>query len=86
MPLTWGTASWTAVLPAGTGLTVLVRVGDTPTPDGSWSSWAAVTNNGKLVDANGNPLKGQYFQYEVILTTADPTATPTLDAISFTFA
>ena len=33
----WGPLSWTAETPAGTGITLIVRTGNTPTPDGSWS-------------------------------------------------
>ena len=83
--VTWDTVNWTANVPAKTKLTVQVRVGNTATPDGSWSSWAVVLNNGQLVDSAGHPVQGQYFQNRVILTTSDATTSPTLSDISFTY-
>jgi hypothetical protein len=74
---TWGTVSWTANLPAGTTLQVLTRSGNTAIPDGSWSAWAAVANG--LVQSPA----GRYLQYEVVLTTNNPTVTPTLLDITF---
>ena len=34
----WGTLAYDATTPAGTGVALSVRTGDTPTPDGSWSA------------------------------------------------
>ena len=34
----WDALSWTADTPAGTGIALSVRTGNTPTPDGSWSA------------------------------------------------
>src|SRR5205814_8093064 len=76
---TWGTVNWDALLPAGTSIQILTRSGNTATPDGTWSGWTAVPTNGGTV---GSPA-GQYLQYEVILTTSDPTVTPTLLDITF---
>jgi hypothetical protein len=75
---TWGTASWDATLPAGTGIQVLTRSGNTATPDGSWSAWVPVANGGTVASP-----PARYLQYEVILTTSDPTVTPTLLDITF---
>src|SRR6185503_2546149 len=38
----WGALSWTADTPAGTGVALSVRTGNTPTPDGSWSGFNPV--------------------------------------------
>jgi hypothetical protein len=76
---TWGTVNWDALLPAGTSIQILTRSGNTATPDATWSGWTAVPTNGGAV---GSPA-GQYFQYEVILSTSDPTVTPTLLDITF---
>jgi hypothetical protein len=73
---TWGTASWIANLPAGTTLIVEARSGNTATPDGSWSSWSAVTNGGTIASPTG-----RYLQYRVRLTTTVPDATPELSEI-----
>jgi hypothetical protein len=78
--VTWGTANWTATLPAGTSLTVMVRTGNTATPDSSWSAWTSVTNQGSI-----SSLSGRYFQYEVIMGTSNLTQTPTLSDIWFSW-
>ncbi|HET7897932.1 MAG TPA: fibronectin type III domain-containing protein, partial [Flavisolibacter sp.] len=72
----WGLISWTATQPAGTGITVSVRTGNTATPDGSWSAFAAVGNGGS-VNANA-----RYVQYRADLSTTDQTVTPVLQDIS----
>jgi hypothetical protein len=74
----WGLANWTANLPAGTTLTIQTRSGDTATPDSTWSDWAAVTNGGTVASPSS-----RYLQYRIVLTTSDPTLTPTLFSISF---
>jgi hypothetical protein len=79
---TWGTASWAASLPAGTTITVQTRSGNTTTPDdGTWSAWTTATNGGALASP-----PGRYLQYRVILTSSDPTKTPVLFDISFTWS
>jgi hypothetical protein len=74
----WGTATWTANLPAGTSMIVLTRSGNTATPDGTWSNWMAVTNGGTVASPDA-----QYLQYMVIFITTDPNLTPVLDNINF---
>ncbi|MEW6554182.1 MAG: hypothetical protein AB1384_07855 [Actinomycetota bacterium] len=61
-PTQWGNVTWDEVVPAGTSVTVEVRTGDVPVPDGTWSGWAAV--------ANGTPVPfgpTRYIQYKVSL-------------------
>ncbi len=77
----WGTATWSANVPAGTTLTVLTRSGNTATPDSSWSAWTAVSNGGSVASPSG-----QYLQYVVILTTTTPGLTADLTSITFTFS
>jgi methionine-rich copper-binding protein CopC len=79
--VTWGLANWTSKLPTNTTLTVQTRSGNTATPDGSWSAWSSVSNGGTIASP-----AGRYLQYQVTLTTTDPTVTPTLFSISFTWA
>ena len=78
---TWGTANWTATLPAGTTLTVMTRSGNTATPDGTWSAWTAVSSGGTVASPSG-----RYLQYSVVLTTTDPTQTADLLSISVNWA
>jgi hypothetical protein len=76
--VTWGLASWTASVPAGTTLTVETRSGNTATPDGSWSAWVAV-GNGQAVSSP----PARYFQYRVRLTSTSTSLTPVLYDITF---
>ncbi len=68
----WGNVDWAADEPAGTSIDIQVRQGDTPTPNGSWTTFAAVMN--------GGPVEGssQYIQYRAILTSTDDTQSPRL--------
>lgn len=77
-PRSWGAATWTAVTPAGTGLQLLQRQGDTPTPDGSWTSFTTIPSNG--ADIGG---VSRYIQYRADLSTSDPALTPVLQDIQF---
>src|SRR5207249_1155952 len=38
----WHSAYWTGTTPPGTSLSIFVRTGNTPTPDGSWSIFEAI--------------------------------------------
>jgi hypothetical protein len=73
----WGTVSWDAILPTGTGITVQTS---SSTDNVSWSSWASVVNTGTVASP-----AGRYLRYRVILTTNDPTVTPTLQDITFNY-
>jgi hypothetical protein len=75
---TWGTVSWHANLPAGTTITVLTS---SSTDGVNWSSWAAATNGSAVTSP-----AGRYLRYQIILTTSDPTVTPTLLDISFNWS
>ena len=76
----WGTLSWTADRPAGTTLAMSVRTGNTAVPDGSWSSFTAVS-------ASGGSLTGssRYIQYQATLSTTDATQTVVLRDVTITY-
>jgi hypothetical protein len=76
----WGTARWTANVPAGTTLIVQTRSGNTAAPDGSWSAWATAGNGGAVASPGG-----RYLQYRVLLVTTDPSLTPVLGDIAFSW-
>src|SRR5690606_16864738 len=79
---TWQRLYWQEVLPAGTDLTIGVRVGKTSVPDGSWTSFSAEFTD----PAGGNiNLTGRYLQYRATLTTSDSNETPQLQEITFTY-
>jgi uncharacterized cupredoxin-like copper-binding protein len=76
----WGSASWSATVPTGAGLTISVRTGNTPTPDASWTTFVPLTGSGASVAATS-----RYLQYRAVLTTTkpyDPTAIPVLNDIT----
>ena len=76
-PAAWGAATWNADVPPGTSQTVTVRTGNSPTPDGTWSTFAPLAASGASVGANA-----RYLQYRVSSTTAG-SATPVFRDISF---
>ncbi|MBS1617009.1 MAG: DUF4082 domain-containing protein, partial [Bacteroidetes bacterium] len=73
----WGAASWDASIPAGTGLSVFTREGNTPSPDGTWTPFTQVAFPGANVGGTS-----QYIQYRVDLTSSDNTVTPVFKDIS----
>jgi hypothetical protein len=77
---TWGSANWTANLPANTTMVVQTRSGNTATPDATWSAWTTVINGGTVASP-----AARYLQYQIIFTTTDPTATATLSSITFLY-
>jgi hypothetical protein len=72
----WDGVNWVASVPAGTGMNIAVRVGDSASPDGTWSAFTAVPSSG----ANMH-LIGRYFQYRAQFTTADAEQTPVLSSL-----
>jgi hypothetical protein len=73
----WGAVNWTANLPTGTSITVLTS---SSTDGVNWSAWTVATNGGTV----GSP-SGRYLRYRIVLTTTDPTVTPSLSSIVFTW-
>jgi hypothetical protein len=98
----WGFMNYSATLPAGCQIIVETRTGNTVTlggsgtqiivgdePSGSlvsgfgadWSDWAQVANGAEIVSP-----AARYLQYRVTLITSDPTLTPVLRDIMFSWA
>jgi hypothetical protein len=75
----WGTASWTAETPLGTSVTLSVRGGNTPTPDGSWTEFAAVSNGAAV------GVTTRYLQYRAELSTSNPDLSPVLKDICVSY-
>jgi hypothetical protein len=69
----WLTISWTVDTPAGTTIAMSVRTGDTPVPDGSWTTFTPVSSSGASLSGNS-----RYIQYQSTLSTTDPTQTVVL--------
>jgi hypothetical protein len=75
----WDRAYWQADLPAGTALTVSVRVGSTARPDAAWTGWQPLSGPGARVTGSS-----RYLQYRVVLSTSAAGRSPVLDGIGFT--
>jgi hypothetical protein len=78
-PVTLDSASWLADLPQGTGVTVAVRTGATPTPDASWKPWTTLATPGSKIGG-----VAQFAQYKLTLTTTVPNATPAVKEVVVT--
>jgi hypothetical protein len=78
-PVNWGLVNWTAETPTGTSIVVSVRSGNTPTPDGAWSSYTAVSNGSSL------GVSARYVQYRALLSTSNLDQTPVLSEISLRY-
>ncbi len=75
-PVASATFSWAADTPTGTTLGLLVRTGNTPTPDGSWTAFTAVPTSGQAI-ATG----WQYIQYRADFATTVPGTVPVLNQV-----
>ncbi|MEO8256999.1 MAG: DUF4082 domain-containing protein [Acidobacteriota bacterium] len=75
-PIAWSSVAWTAQVPDGTTLAMSARFGNTPVPDSSWTSFAALAANG------GSPaVTSQYGQYRAVLS-GNGSATPVVQDVS----
>ena len=64
----WGVIKWQAAAPAGTGIEIATRTGNTRTPDETWSDWSPA-----YTDADGSPIgspRARYLQWRAVLTAA----------------
>lgn len=83
----WTQVNFNAVIPTGTTLTINVMIGTLQTNGTiSWMTVTAVQNGQELVTQNGDAITGQYLQFTVTMTTTDPSQTPELNDISFSYA
>jgi hypothetical protein len=77
----WDALTWDATVPTGTTLTVKVRTGNTPTPDGAWSAYATVPSSGTSVGKTG-----RYLQYQLSYTASgNRFVTPTVRSLQAAF-
>jgi hypothetical protein len=76
-PTSWSSVTSAITVPADAALTLSARFGNTPTPDGTWSSFANIPTGTATISASS-----RYVQYMASLsgTGAD---TPVLESITF---
>jgi hypothetical protein len=72
----WLQANWTAETPAGTTLQIFQRQGNTTTPDGTWTSFTAITNGANVGGTS------RYIQYQMNLATSNTTVSPVFKDIT----
>jgi hypothetical protein len=80
----WDTASWTATTPTGTSVALLVRTGNTPTPDATWTSFVPIASSGATIG-----ITARYLQYRADFTTnspANPDLIPTLNDVTIKYS
>ena len=70
----WTTATWTGETPAGTAAVLSVRYGDSPVPDGTWTSFSVVTGS---IDSTA-----RYLQYRLQLSSSVPGQTPVVNDVT----
>ena len=83
LPSRWGTLTWTAETPLGTGVTMQTRSGDVPQPDTSWSAWSPAYTQSTGENIVSPPAR--YLQYRAVLTRdaeAAPGAAPKLRGVT----
>ena len=82
----WGDMSYSATMPSGTAVSVLVRAGnqanlsDAP----AFSSCSPIAQGGAITSTCA-PSKRQYVQYQVTLSTINPANSPDLTSLSVQF-
>ena len=79
-PANWSTLSWTADTPVNTSIAMSYRIGNTPSPDGSWSGFTNVGASPAGIGGNS-----RYIQYQANLATTDTTSTPALSGVNLSF-
>jgi uncharacterized protein (TIGR02145 family) len=72
--------NFTTDVPTNTSITLSARAGNTPTPDGTWTSYYTLTSG---QNAPGELNNKRYLQYRATLTSSDGMNTPTLHDITF---
>jgi hypothetical protein len=80
----WGALRWKAETPAGTTVTVAVRSGNVAEPDETWSDWSAEQTDSQQAVAAAPAAR--FLQYRVTMSTDNPAATPTLQALTIRYA
>ena len=72
-----GKIYWDAEIPAGTGVSLTIRTGNSNVPDATWSKWSApfTDSENSTIDTPGI----RYFQVKAVLNTANPSTSPRLN-------
>ena len=77
---TWQKLTSTLALVNGTSATISYRVGDTATPDASWTALTPLAASGGVLSGSG-----RYIQFTVQLSTTDASKAPALKDVTITY-
>ena len=78
----WGQLSWEGTAPAGASVKAQTRLGNTPTPDATWTDWSA-----PLTRQQGAPIgseRARFVQVRLTLSGRDR-ATPVVESVAAAF-
>jgi sugar lactone lactonase YvrE len=78
----WGVLSWRGDTPAGTGVELYTRSGNTDRPDQTWSEWSGPYRN-RQGEAIQSPA-ARYLQWRAVMSSSGNT-TPVLDDVTVSF-
>lgn len=79
----WGRIRWRQVAPPNTSIRFYTRSGNTREPDDTWSPWSEA-----LVEPSGQQVTSpaaRFIQWKVVLSSADPSATPTVSNVELAY-
>lgn len=77
----WGSITGTAFKPAGTGVALQVRTGNTPAAGGAtWTGFSSIASGTDI------PATSRYIQYAATLSTTNAFVTPRLSDVSINYA
>jgi hypothetical protein len=77
--VSWLGMTWSAATPTGTSLSMSVRMGNTPTPDASWTDFISVHSSASIGG------RSRYLQYRADLTTSMGGTTPELQQVTVNY-
>ena len=74
--VSWGTLIWSSQVPTGTSLVMSTRIGNTPTPDATWTAFTDVLRSGASIGGGS-----RFIQYRAQLATTDAAKTPAVNDV-----
>ncbi len=80
---TWGLLHWEGLVPAPSSVVFSTRSGNTATPDDTWSEWAPVRSEERVLRITSPPAR--YMQWRVELSAGRKGPSPVLDAVTITY-
>jgi hypothetical protein len=76
---TWQKLTTTSTIPSGTTSTITYRMGETPEPDATWTSFTALGTGGLMTGSS------RYVQFNIQMTTTAVAKTPVISDVTILF-